>query len=202
MIKTIIFDFGDVFINLDKPATATIFNQLGVDYNGKKETLLNQQYEMGLCSTEQLIKQYQEWYPTISTDDFIHAWNAILLDFPKERLAFLKDLAVKKEYTLILLSNTNDLHINWIKEHISFYEEFKACFDVFYLSQEIHFRKPNADIFEFVLAENQLTPSETLFIDDTKENTETANSLGIHIWNNNPKTEDVSQLFTIKSQLF
>ncbi|WP_459211654.1 HAD family hydrolase [Aquimarina rhabdastrellae] len=202
MIKTIIFDFGDVFINLDKAATPHFFERLTVSYFGEKETALNQQYEMGLCSTQELISSYQQWYPHLSSDDIITAWNAILLDFPMHRLTFLKQLAAQKKYKLILLSNTNDLHINWIKEHISFYEEFKSCFDVFYLSQEIHFRKPNADIFEFVVAQNQLIPEETLFIDDTKANTDTAQTLGIHVWNNNPHTEDVTDLFTVKANLF
>ncbi len=202
MIKTIIFDFGDVFINLDKAATPLFFERLQVSYFGEKETALNQQYEMGLCSTQELISSYQQWYPHLSSDDIITAWNAILLDFPMHRLTFLKQLAAQKKYRLILLSNTNDLHINWIKEHISFYEEFKSCFDVFYLSQEIHFRKPNADIFEFVVAQNQLIPEETLFIDDTKANTDTAQTLGIHVWNNNPRTEDVTDLFTVKADLF
>ncbi len=202
MINTIIFDFGDVFINLDKSATPKAFKQLDVDYTGQKETLLNNKYEIGLCTTETLITTYQQWYPHLSKKQFIDCWNAILLDFPSYRLDFLKKIISLKKYRLILLSNTNDLHIDWIKNHITFYEEFKASFDVFYLSQEIHFRKPNADIFEFVLKENQLIPDQTLFIDDTSANTQTAKSLGIHVWNNNPKTEDIINLFTSKADLF
>ena len=100
------------------------------------------------------------------------------------------------------MSNTNESHINWIKEHISFYQDFKSCFDAFYLSHEIHLRKPNEDIFKFVLEKHQLHPSETLFIDDTIANTKTAKQLGIHVWNNNPRTEDIVNLFTIKPDLF
>ena len=58
------------------------------------------------------------------------------------------------------------------------------------------------DIFQFVLNENNLKPEECLFIDDTTENTETASQLGINVWNNNPKMEDVIDLFTIKKDLF
>ena len=70
--------------------------------------------------------------------------------------------------------------------------------DRFYLSHEIHLRKPNEDIYKFVLNENKLLPQETFFIDDTKENTITANALGIHVWNINPTCEDVVDLFTQK----
>ncbi|WP_313791546.1 HAD-IA family hydrolase [Lacinutrix neustonica] len=102
----------------------------------------------------------------------------------------------------MLLSNTNELHINCIKKHITFYDDFKNCFDRFYLSHEINLRKPNATIFEYVLKQNALKPEECLFIDDTKENILAAQQLNFQVWNNDPKTEDIIDLFTIKSTLF
>jgi len=66
------------------------------------------------------------------------------------------------------------------------------------LSHEIHLRKPNTDIYEFVLEENQLIPEETFFIDDTEENTRTAEKLGIKIWNLIPGEEDIVDLLTRK----
>ena len=63
-------------------------------------------------------------------------------------------------------------------------------------------RKPDREIFEFVLNENRFKPSETLFIDDTKANTDTANKLGIHTWNIDETKEDIIDLFTIKKELF
>ncbi len=203
MITNIIFDFGDVFINLDKSATDKNLQKLGL----KKELFkyrktIDQQYEVGAISTVEFIKSYQELSPNSSEEEIIDAWNAILLDFPRHRLEFIQKLAKDKKYTLILLSNTNALHIDWIKEHVPFFSEFKSCFDYFYLSHEIRLRKPEKAIFEYVLKQNQLTPQNTLFIDDTKENTNTAHSMGIHIWNNDPKTEDIVNLFTTKIDLF
>ena len=75
-------------------------------------------------------------------------------------------------------------------------------FEQFYLSHEIGFRKPNTNIYEFVLQENKLNASETLFIDDTKENTDAAKLLGFKVWNNNPYKQDVVNLFSIKKDLF
>ena len=75
------------------------------------------------------------------------------------------------------------------------YERFKSCFDKFYLSHEIHFRKPDASIYEYVLNENQLEADRCFFVDDTKENTQAAAQLGIHTWNNNPEKEDIINLF-------
>ncbi|GAA3517612.1 HAD family phosphatase [Aquimarina addita] len=202
MIKTIIFDFGDVFINLDKPATEREFLKLGEDVNTKKMETINTSYEIGKITTSEFISHYQRHLIHSTDTQIIDAWNAILKDFPRHRLQFLKQLAAEKKYRLILLSNTNELHIDWIKKNITYYKEFKDCFDFFYLSHEIHLRKPNTDIFQFVMNTHQLLASETMFIDDTTINTDSAAKLGIHVWNNDPETEDITDLFTIKSELF
>ena len=59
-------------------------------------------------------------------------------------------------------------------------------------------RKPNKDIYEFVIESNKLIPEETFFVDDTEENTVVANKLGIKTWQLNPNSEDVVDLFSKK----
>lgn len=196
MIKNIIFDFGDVFINLDKEATYKELAKLGITSISEDMIFTYHQYEMGLISTDEFVGFYQNKFPQLQREELITAWNAILLDFPLHRLAFLKELVASKKYRIFLLSNTNELHISWIQNNwgMELYNDFKSCFGQFYLSHEINFRKPNTNIYEFVLNENNLKASETIFIDDTKENTDSASKLGIHVWNNNPATEDVVNL--------
>lgn len=202
-IKTIIFDFGDVFINLDKAgAMKNALDLFELDELSEDLIAINTLYEQGLLSTQEFIEFYTENFPELSKDIITDAWNFILKDFPKERLQFLQELREKDKYQLILLSNTNELHIDWIKNHVSFYNDFKSCFDKFYLSHEINLRKPNKDIYEFVLNENNLKAEECLFIDDTQDNTDTASKLGIHIWNIDETNEDIINLFTIKKALF
>ena len=201
MIKNIIFDFGDIFINLDKQGTYKAMAALGVTDITPKMINAYHQYEKGLISTEEFIQFFYDEFK-IPKEKLVDAWNAVLLDFPKRRLNFLKELAVSKKYRLFLLSNTNDLHIKWVQNSLGkeFYSDFKNCFEQFYLSHEINFRKPDSEIYEFVLQENNLVASETLFVDDLKENTDAANKLGIHIWNLIPGEDDVSELF-IKNNL-
>ena len=203
MIKTIIFDFGDVFINLDQEGhLINALKYLNLDKFPEELVTINKVYECGLISTETFLGYYQDLFPNISKNKLIDIWNFMLKGFPKYRLDFLMELKESNKYQLILLSNTNELHIDWIKEHVPFYETFKNCFDVFYLSHEIHLRKPNANIFEFVLNQNNLKSTECLFIDDNRDNTEIAKKLGINIWNINPITEDIINLFKIKNALF
>ena len=203
MIKTIIFDFGDVFINLDKEGALKLaLEKFEITELDEELQSINALYEQGLISTDEFLDFYADNFPKLSRNELKSIWNHIIKDFPEHRLQFIKQLAKDNNHQLILLSNTNELHIDYIKKNVSFYEEFKNCFDQFYLSHEINLRKPNADIFNFVLIENNLNAEECLFIDDTLENTQTAQQLGINVWNNNPAAEDIVDIFTIKNELF
>jgi putative hydrolase of the HAD superfamily len=52
-------------------------------------------------------------------------------------------------------------------------------FEKDYYSHLMKMRKPNPEIFEYVLKEHQLDPTETLFIDDSLQHLKTAASLGM-----------------------
>jgi len=200
MIKNIIFDFGDVFINLDKKATFENLKELGVKKLSSEMLEVTKQYEMGMLTTQEFLNTFKFFFPFISELEFKNAWNSMLLDFPTYRLSFIKSLAKSKKFRIFLLSNTNDMHISWIKKNwgSKLFSEFKNCFEKFYLSHELHLRKPNKDIYEFIMGSNKLLPDETLFIDDTLENTIVPKSLGIKIWNLDPNSEDVVDLFSKK----
>lgn len=197
MIKNIIFDFGDVFINLDKEV---IFREI-VKYGGSPElspdlVTLNESYEVGEINSANFIEALVKVYPEASPSKIKHIWNSMLLDFPDYRLEFLETLASENKYRLFLLSNTNALHIPFFAKKIGEkkFNRFKNSFEKFYLSHEIRLRKPNREIYEFVLSENGLKAEETYFIDDTKENTDAAEKLGITCWNLQVGTEDIVHL--------
>jgi FMN phosphatase YigB (HAD superfamily) len=195
MINTIIFDFGDVFINLDKQATMNAFRNLGLSQWNEDLDRLNIQFETGQISRENFLLGIQKHIPNASTNEILDAWNAILLDFPLYRLEFLQMLS--KKYRLFLLSNTDAIHIETFeqKSGISFYSDFYQCFEKVYFSFEVKMRKPNPEIFNHLLNNHELNPKRTLFIDDKKENTDAALALGFQIWNLQVGKEDVVHLF-------
>jgi len=212
MIKAIIFDFGDIFINLDKKGA---INRTKIAFgddiitekpNTKNKDIfkVNDAYEKGELSSSQFIAFYKTLNKNLTNNDVAKLWNSLIKDFPKYRLEFIKQLAKEKKYKLILLSNTNALHIEQVIDNMTLerYNDFKSCFDKFYLSHEIHFRKPNKDIFEFVLHENHLKAKDCLFVDDTIDNTNTAAKMGIHTWHLIPGKDDVVNLFKTKKDLF
>jgi len=197
MLKNIIFDFGDVFINLDKQAMQQALEARNQKLEPMKTiALYNEQLEVGAISPESFISSVQELYPQLEKAEIKHIWNASLLDFPDYRLEFLEKLAAEKTYRLFLLSNTNAIHIPKVVDLMGQprFTRFKNCFEQFYLSHEIQLRKPNFDCFEFVLRSNELVPAETLFVDDSKINTDAASQLGIQTWHLQVGQEDVTQL--------
>lgn len=198
MIDTIIFDFGDVFINLDKTASLNALKKLGLhEWNYELETL-NQQLERGKINEVQFMIGLKKLIPGASIDQLREAWNAVIVDFPLHRLEFLEQL--KNKYRLFLLSNTDEIHIAKFEHRvgITFAREFYQCFEKVYFSFEIGLRKPDPEIFKYIINKHDLSMKRTLFIDDKKENTEIAASLGMTVWNIQPGIEDVVELFDKK----
>jgi glucose-1-phosphatase len=198
MINTIIFDFGDVFINLDKNASLEALKKLGLPSWTDELEELNQQFERGKVTEVQFMIGLKKMIPNASIDDLRTAWNAVLLDFPLYRLEFLQHLSLN--YRLFLLSNTDEIHVAKFehKVGITFAREFYQCFEKLYFSFEVGMRKPDPEIFKFIINKHDLSMKRTLFIDDKKANTDIAESLGMQVWNIIPGKEDVVDLFDKK----
>lgn len=198
MINTIIFDFGDIFINLDKQATMDGLKKLGLTEWNDDLDQLNTQFELGEISRENFLFGIQKHISNASIKEILVAWNAILLDFPLYRLEFLQMLS--KKYRLFLLSNTDPIHIETFeqKSGISFYSDFYQCFEKVYFSFEVGIRKPSPEIFNYIINNHELSPKRTLFIDDKKENTDAAHKLGLQVWHLKVGKEDIVNLFEKK----
>ncbi|MTH18148.1 HAD-IA family hydrolase [Flavobacterium sp. LC2016-01] len=196
MIDTIIFDFGDIFINLNKQGTISGLQKLGMTEWNSEMDRLNLLYETGDVSYEDFLGGFQKELPNASVEEILKAWNAVLADFPAYRLEFLKELS--KKYRLFLLSNTDAIHIATFEKTVGipFYTDFYNCFEKVHFSFEIRKRKPNANSYQHLIDEHHLIPEQTLFVDDKKENTDAAVALGLHVWNLQVGQEDVVDLFS------
>ena len=200
-ITTIIFDLGGVILNLDQDRTLRAFKRLGIDMDEINEmSTIFSDFETGKMNANDFRQVIMTHLKSPATEIEVDAaWNAMLLDLPAERLTYLKFL--RKNFKVHLLSNTNSIHIEafnnyLLEEHPNL--DWFAQFDKVYYSYEIGLRKPNKDIYEFVLQENNLKPHECLFIDDLKANLNGAGHLGMHtIWAKNPLDENM--LMEIKS---
>jgi len=204
-VKNIIFDLGGVILNIDYGQTANAFKKIGVTnfneiYSQAKQGQVFDKLETGELTPEEFRDYIKDIVPSLQFSAIDKAWNAMLLDLPVQRVDLLKEL--KKGYRLFLLSNTNEIHIKAFRKMIkSSYGEYilDAIFEQQYYSSEIGMRKPNADSFQYVLEQNGLEPSETLFIDDSIQHVEGASKLNIKAYHLKPE-EDITRLFLDKVQ--
>lgn len=180
-ITTIIFDLGGVVLNLDPHRSAKSFAKLsGKDVSEIYNIFVNNQwvldFECGKISADQFRNQVRlALNVDLSETTIDEAWNAMLLDIPAERLELLSGL--RNDYNTLVLSNTNEIHIETfdnIVAAVSGTEKIQNHFDKVYYSNELGMRKPDHEIFEFVINSNNLDPTSTLFIDDMLPNIESA----------------------------
>ena len=186
-IKNILFDLGNVIIDIDIPRTrqelAKLLRRPDLEEQVMEELQpLLLDYEKGLISDELFINALIRYAkPQVYAQQVIRAWNAMLIDIPSERLDFLKQLR-DQQYHLFVLSNTNGLHISWVNafmERTYNAPSLEPWFDRTYYSHLVKARKPETASFEYVLQDAGIRPEETLYVEDTYENIESAKSLGI-----------------------
>ncbi|KAG0260924.1 hypothetical protein BG011_001524 [Mortierella polycephala] len=188
-IKNLIFDLGNVLLRLDQAATANAFKALGatdfptLSQHHSSVAIVN--YETGKISAQEFratVRTSIGLPESVTDEQFDQAWNAMLLDFPEERLELMRTLQKDFGYNVYLLSNTNAIHIEYVdkvclKGHIE--DSLHPFFGKVYYSHEIGHRKPSKEAFELILRDEGLVASETLFLDDMPENVEAAKACGL-----------------------
>jgi glucose-1-phosphatase len=185
-IKNIIFDFGGVIIDIDFWLSINAFVKLGAEnfdeiYSQSKQSRIFDDLDKGLINNDEFCKSLKRYLPcTVSPQQIIDAWNAILIGIPEHRIHLLE--TVRKYYRIFLLSNTNIIHypvyIKDLQQKYG-YKDLSELFEKVYLSFEAKMRKPDLAFFKLVLDENGLLPNETLFIDDSEQNLLPAAKLGL-----------------------
>lgn len=183
--KAIIFDLGGVLLDIDFRLTENAFADIGVKefssfFNQFHSNTLFKKLETGIDEDVFYDAFRSETGLALGNEQIRDAWNALLLDFRKESLAVLPQL--RNKYQLYLLSNTNEIHLQEFQRRYGLLQQqqaFDALFDAAYYSHRIGHRKPNASAFEYVINAHRLNPGETIFIDDSINNIEAAQQLGL-----------------------
>ncbi len=198
MIKNLIFDLGDVFINLNFEKVGK--ELLNVDDKGKMDCI--QKYEEGYISTNEFVTYFEHKLSDKSKRDVVDLWNSLLGDLPNYRMKFLQEEC--KGFNKVLLSNTNALHVSHFsdKYNARILKEFMSCFLKTYYSFEMKLKKPDPKIFKSVLFDQGWNPEETLFIDDNLENIESAKTVDLKTWHLKKGEMDVVDLFKKNTQFF
>ncbi len=180
--KNIIWDFGVVLINLHFEAFLENLKKIGLQ---DPESLLHHpvaiEYEKGLLSTDAFFSSIKKECPQwVMKRDIQNAWNSILLDIPEVKMKKLKKLNALG-YHQVMLSNTNEEHIRCIWAQLGLYQgkQFSKIFAHTYFSHDLKMRKPEPEIYQHVLQDQNWKAEETLFVDDNEANIRAAEKLGI-----------------------
>jgi HAD superfamily hydrolase (TIGR01509 family) len=181
-ISAIIIDLGGVILDIDQERTIRAFTKLGIDLEviNTQSSLFND-YERGTINTIDFKKAIRSFTKGDVTDNqLVHAWNAMLLLIPEERLKILERL--RRKYKVYLLSNTNDIHMEAFYDYISKtfgIAYWESLFDGLFMSYKIGMRKPEEACYNYVCQKINLAPQECLFIDDNNMNIRGAEFVGM-----------------------
>ncbi len=187
MIKDIVFDFGGVLTEIDSQKAINRFKNLGLEHpeeylNSYRQSGAFFALENGDITADQFVKELSTLCNrTIKYEEAKDAWMGFIVKVQTEFMDFIQQL--RSRYRLSVLSNTNPFLQSWARS-----KDFTPCgkslddyFDSLYLSYRMNSSKPGEEIYKKMLLEGNMTPQETLFIDDGTNNIETARRIGINV---------------------
>ena len=185
-IKNIIFDYGNVIFMIDFLKTQHSFTELGIDnvetfFGHAGHDPLFSEFEKGNIDSAAFRDGIRRLTnkKNLTDQQIDDTWNSLLIGVPPVNHQIL--LEAKKKYRTFLLSNINEIHLNYITAYLQQTYQIDSndgFFEKVYYSHLIRLRKPNREIFEHVISDSDLNVSETLFIDDSPQHLKTAAEMG------------------------
>lgn len=184
IIKNIVFDLGGVIIDLDRDRSVRRFKEIGVDnieemLDAYKQKGVFLELENGTADTEEFRGKLSEMIgKELTTEEISYGWYGFILDVPEYKLDYILEL--RKKYKVYILSNTNPIIMKWAKspDFSKAGLPITAYCDKLYASYEMKVTKPDPLIFDMMINDSGMLPSETLFVDDGKLNIEIGDKLG------------------------
>ena len=191
-IRLLLFDLGGVLYNIEHRRTHSALQTLqssdahSITFSLEQANPIFGEYDAGRLSTAEFIAMLRHDFSIQATDEqILKAWTAMLLGLYPDSIAFIEELS--KQMPIALLSNINECHHDYIKDECTpLFEHFHHIF----LSYRIQRKKPDPDIFRYVIASTGYAPDEILFLDDTPINCSIAQALGLHSMHINPNSRD------------
>jgi putative hydrolase of the HAD superfamily len=178
MIRAFLFDIGNVLLKFDfslamKKTLALSEVQDAVEAAVQIDRI-KLGYEDGQIDRAAFLRGVFDVLRYRGTEaEFVAAWEEIFT--PNEPMVALVE-RLHGRFPLYLLSNTSDIHREYVFRQYPFFGRFTAGT----YSYEARASKPGREIYQIALRQHGLEPATTFFIDDLLPNIETARSLGFH----------------------
>ncbi|MBO4873870.1 MAG: HAD family phosphatase [Bacteroidales bacterium] len=188
-IRNLIFDLGNVILNIDTKLSEIAFAKYGMNDFEKLYTLASQnelfdRLEVGSITENEFYDEFRKVTGCKLDNQILEqCWNALIMDFPAARIEMLKRLKKEGKYRTFILSNTNIIHYRFytaLLKRTYGINGLDSLVEHAYFSHEIGLKKPNRDIFDYVVAKSHIKPEESIFIDDNEANIKAANALGFN----------------------
>ncbi|MCH5228603.1 MAG: HAD family phosphatase [Muribaculaceae bacterium] len=185
-IKNIIFDLGGVVIDLQREMAVKALDRLGLkdssallgEYEQKGPFLMLEKGDISSSELYDILLPHCK--PGTTCSDIRDAFEEFLKDLPVERLRMIEKLRAKG-YKVYVLSNTNPIMYNhWIDN--AFRNDGKSIndyFDGIVTSFQERTCKPDPEIFRRIVNRYNLNPEETILLDDSEANVNSAKSIGL-----------------------
>ena len=184
--ETIIFDLGEVIIDLDSKRVIDQFQKHSdksaediIRLISKSQDLID--YEVGKMTDVEFCQVVNELLSIeLSQASFEAIWNSFLGIIKLDKLHLM--LALKEKFNVLILSNTNAIHQRAFDRRVGELIPSKTMADMVhtaYYSHELGLRKPDPHIYQKVIDLQNLNPAKTIFFDDRLENITAAQASGI-----------------------
>jgi putative hydrolase of the HAD superfamily len=178
MIRAFLFDIGNVLLKFDFSVAMKKTLALSEVHDPIEATAqidrIKLGYEDGQIDRAAFLRGVFDVLRYRGTEaDFVAAWEDIFT--PNEPMVALVE-KLHGRYPLYLLSNTNDIHVDYIFRRYDYFRHFTGGT----YSHVAKASKPGREIYEIAQRQHGLDPATTFFIDDLLPNIETARSLGFN----------------------
>ena len=177
--KAVLFDLGKVILDFDfTPAFDRLSKHCALDPEEIKSYFsasgLEVLYDGGKISSVEFYREVKKGLNyRLGFTRFKKIWNEIFTLNP-EVAQIIQN--AKEDYRLVLVSNTNAMHFDYIRVKYPLLRHF----DRFILSYKEKARKPDPKIYKKAIRACRANPEEILYIDDREDLTEAAGTLGLH----------------------
>lgn len=203
MIKNIIFDFGGVIADISRKKAVQAFIEIGLKdaetrLDKYHQTGIFQELEEGKLNADEFREELGKLCgKKLTAEETLQAWLGFFTEVDVRKLDYIIEL--RKSYHIYILSNTNPFVMSWAcsPQFSSQGKSLVEYCDKLYLSYHIGHTKPDSEIFDFMLKDSKMIPSETMFVDDGSSNINIGKELGFHTFqpqNGSDWREELTQL--------
>ena len=195
----IILDMGNVLLEWNKDKILRSVVKTEKDYMILDKAIFQsglwERLDLGTLTREELVLKVVSMIGSIyqeKVQEVVWNWPSYI-EIYTEVFPLLVRLK-EKGHRIFVLSNTSPVFYELLEEQLS---PLNEILDGFVLSCDIKAIKPDPKMFEEILHKYQLDPVNCIFLDDVKDNTKMAESLGIKAYQIKKRSDvvDILQKF-------